>query len=204
MDQQETPERTEITYQLQVTIPDPTLPRKTQSSQCFSKHGPGSTTQASFDNGSSSWGWEGRCSFGIWSLGSYFTTIPGWGPGFSSIRDPLMDSCAKQGLRVSACRRGWGSLSVLLSLSLRSSNTVREALGKGNANGDLPNHPVTIERGTLADVGPVKRAVADTGQCSLGLLQNSPGTFCLRTETKLISCPWLKNAGIGHIFPCIY
>lgn len=44
--QQETPGSTEITYQLQVAIADAIPPRKTQSFQCFSKCGPGISTQA--------------------------------------------------------------------------------------------------------------------------------------------------------------
>ena len=38
-----------------MAILDSIPPEKTQSSQCFSKCGPGTTTQASFDNGSDSW-----------------------------------------------------------------------------------------------------------------------------------------------------
>lgn len=82
MHQQETPGSTEITHHLQVAIADAILTRKTQSFQCFSKRGPGTSTQASFDDGGNSvWG-QGR-SLKIWSFQHYSTIISWWDPGFS-------------------------------------------------------------------------------------------------------------------------
>lgn len=88
--QQETPGSTEIAYQLQVAIADAILPRKTQSFQCFSKHGPGISTQAqaSLDDGRGGV-WRQRRTLKVWSLHPYYTILSWWDPGFSCSRGSL-------------------------------------------------------------------------------------------------------------------
>lgn len=60
-----------------------------------------------------------------------------------------------------------------------------------------------IEKGTPAYVGPVRRTLANTGQ-SQPWPAFEQSWYSLRTETSLISCPWVNSTRVGHIVPCMY